>query len=86
MTKLVNVTEGAGEGLIGLLGEKVILFGLNYFYAGTLVGVNEDCVLLEDGGIVYETGPFSDKSWKDFQRIGNVYVRISMIEAYSKGK
>lgn len=86
MKKIVNVTEVAGEGLTSLLGEKVILFCLNYFYAGTLVGVNEDCVLLEDGGIVYETGPFSDKYWKDFQKIGSVYVRIGMIEAFAKGK
>ena len=86
MKKLANVVEVENEGLISLLGEKVILFCLNYFYAGTLAGVNDDCVLLEDGGIVYETGAFSDKSWKDFQRIGSVYVRIGMIEAYAKGK
>lgn len=86
MKKLANVVEVENEGLISLLGEKVILFCMNYFYAGVLVGVNDDCVLLEDGGIVYETGSFSDKSWKDFQRIGNLYVRISSIEAYSKGK
>lgn len=86
MKKLANVVEVENEGLISLLGEKVILFCMNYFYAGTLVGVNDDCVLLEDGGIVYETGNFSDKSWKDFQKIGNLYVRISSIEAYSKGK
>lgn len=86
MKKLANVVEVENEGLVSLLGEKVILFCLNYFYAGTLVGVNDDCVLLEDGGIVYETGPFSDESWKDFQKIGNVYVRINMIEAFTKGK
>lgn len=86
MKKLANIVEVENEGLVSLLGEKVILFCLNYFYAGTLVGVNEDCVLLEDGGIVYETGPFSDKTWRDFQKIGNVYVRIGMIEAFSRGK
>lgn len=86
MKKIVNVAEVEGEGLISLMGEKVILFCLNYFYAGTLVGVNDDCVLLEDGGIVYETGSFSDKYWKDFQKIGSVYVRIGMIEAFAKGK
>lgn len=86
MKKLVNVVEVEGEGLVSLLGEKVILFCMNYFYAGTLAGVNTDCVLLEDAGIVYETGPFSDSKWKDFQRIGSVYVRIQSIEAYAKGK
>lgn len=86
MKKIVNVVEVEGEGLISLLGEKVILFCMNYFYAGTLAGVNTDCVLLEDAGIVYETGQFSDSKWKDFQRIGSVYVRIQSIEAYAKGK
>lgn len=87
MKKIVNVQEVEGEGLIGLLGERVILFCMNYFYAGTLAGVNTDCVLLEDGGIVYETGPFSDKNWKDLQKIqGPLYVRIGSIEAFAKGK
>lgn len=86
MKKLVTVTEVEGEGLTHLLGENVILFCMNYFYAGTLTGVNTDCVLLEDAGIVYETGAFSDKAWKDFQKIGNLYVRIGSIEAYTRGK
>ena len=86
MKKIVNVVEVEGEGLQALMGEKVILFCMNYFYAGTLVGVNNDCVLLEDGGIVYETGSFKDAAWKDFQRIGSIYVRIASIEAFAKGK
>ena len=87
MKKLVNVQEVEGEGLISLMGEKVILFCMNYFYAGTLVGVNDDVVLLEDGGIVFETGPYTDAKWKDFQKIGSpLYVRISSIEAFTKGK
>ena len=86
MKKLVSVTEVDGEGLESLMGEQVILFCSNYFYAGKLVGINSTCVLLEDGGIVYETGAFSDKSWKDFQKIGHVYVQTSHIEAYAKGK
>lgn len=86
MKNLVKVVEVDGEGLTSLLGEKVILFCMNYFYAGILAGINSDCVLLEDAGIVYETGAFSDKQWKDFQKIGSLYVRISCIEAFSKGK
>jgi len=86
MRKVVSVVEVEGEGLQALMGEKVILFCMNYFYAGTLAGVNDDCVLLEDGGIVYETGEFTEKAWKDFQKIGSVYVRIASIEAFAKGK
>lgn len=86
MKKIINVVEVEGEGLQSLLGEKVILFCMNYFYAGTLTGVNADCVLLEDAGIVYETGAFTDVKWKDFQKIGSIYVRLQAIEAFAKGK
>lgn len=86
MKKIMTATEVEGEGLLSLLGERVILFCMNYFYAGNLAGVGEDCVLLEDAGIVYETGAFSDAKWKDFQKIGSVHVRIACIEAFAKGK
>jgi hypothetical protein len=85
--KIVSVTEVEGEGLQALLGEQVILFCMNYHYAGKLVGINEQDVLLEDGGIVFETGPFTDKTWKDFQKIHkDLYVRIDKIEAFARGK
>lgn len=75
------------EGLVSLIGEKVILFCMNYFYAGTLVGVNDDTALLVDGGIVFETGPFTDATWRDLQLIpGPLYVRLSAIEAFTMGK
>lgn len=87
MKKLVNVIEVEPEGLVGLLGERITLFCLNYFYTGTLSGVNEDDVLLTEPSIVYETGSFSDKTWKDAQRLPcDLYVRISAIEAYGKVK
>lgn len=85
MKKLVNVQEVEGEGLVGLMGEKVILFCMNYFYAGTLTGVNKDDVLLEDAHIVYETGKLTDKNWQDAQPLpGPTYVRTAAIEAYCK--
>ena len=87
MKRVVQVQEIEGEGLEALMGEQVILFCVNYFYAGKLVGVNDKFVLLEDGGIVYETGAFSSPSWKDFQKIGQpLYVMLSHIEAFAKGK
>ena len=87
MKKLVEVQEVEGEGLISLLGEQVILFCGNYFYGGKLVGVNADCVLLENGGIIYDTGSFGDKAWKDFQKVADkLYVRIASIESYARGK
>ena len=67
MKKLVNVTEVSGEGLLALLGLRVTFFCLDYIYTGNLVGVNDDCVLLEDAGIVYQTGAFTLKSWEEYQ-------------------
>ena len=87
MKKLVEIQEVEGEGLLSLLGEPVLLFCSNYFYAGKLVGVNNDYVLLENGGIVYETGPFSNKDYQDFQRVSEkLYVRTSFIESFCRGK
>ena len=83
MKKLVSVQEVPGEGLTALLGERVTLWCLNYIYTGKLTGINEDCVLLEDAAIVYETGPLNDKSWKDSQELpGNCYVMKRCIESF----
>ena len=87
MKKVVTVTEVSGEGLEGFLGEKVILLCANYFYAGTLSGVNATFVKLDAAKLVYETGPWSDKSWKDAQDLGDAhYVMISAIESFRQGK
>ncbi len=84
MKQIIEVT---GEGFEAFLGEQVILFCANYFYAGKLVGVNETFVKLEEGKIVYETGPFTDGVWKNAEVVGGpVYVRIAMIEGWAKGK
>ena len=83
MKKVVTVTEVEGEGLEALLDQRVTLFCLNYIYTGKLAGVNEKCVLLEDASVVYETGSFNDKTWKDAQHLpGNWYVQISAIESF----
>jgi hypothetical protein len=83
MKKLVSVTEVSGEGLEALLGERVTLFCLNYIYTGKLVGVNANCVLLEEASIVYETGDLTSKTWKDAQRLpGPWYIQVSAIESF----
>ena len=83
MKKLVNVAEVPGEGLEKLLGDTITLFCMNYIYAGKLIGVNHDCVLLEHPSIVYETGSFDTKSWKDAQCLPNeLYVMKAAIESF----
>lgn len=85
MKTIVKVAEIDGEGLEGLLGQKVQLWCLNYFYTGILVGVTDADVKLEDASVVYETGGLSAEKWKDAQALPHAhYVRISMIESYSK--
>ena len=77
------ITEVEGEGLVKLLGERVTLFCANYIYTGKLEGVNESCVLLTDASVVYETGPFGDKKWKDAQSLpAEWYVQTSAIESF----
>ena len=84
MKKLVSVTEVEGEGLIGLMGERVTLFCLNYIYTGKLTGVNDLCVKLEDAAIVYETGAFTDAKWKDAQPLPKpLYVMLRCVESFS---
>ena len=81
MKKLVE--EVSGEGLEKLLGERVTLFCMNYIYTGKLIGVNQSCVLLTDAAIVYETGGFTDKEWKDAQPLPHDwYVQIAAIESF----
>lgn len=81
------IFEEEGEGLVKLLGQEVLLMCNNYFYIGTLVGVNSDCVLLTDASIVYETGAWANKDYQDAQKLGfDVYVMISHIEAFGVGK
>lgn len=83
MKKLVSFTEVQGEGLEALMGERVTLFCVNYIYTGKLVGVNSSCILLDDAAIVYETGDFQTKTWKDAQKLPNQwYVQIGAIESF----
>lgn len=83
MKKIVTVTEVEGEGLIALMGKKVMLFCLNYIYTGTLAGVNSTCVLLEDPKIVYVTGAFDKTSFEDAQALPfQLYVQSAAIESF----
>lgn len=80
MKKLIEVSD---EGLEGLLGEQVTFLCMNYFYTGTLVGVNDTCVRLDNPSIIYETGEWSTKSWEDAQALpGTIYVQIAAIESF----
>ena len=66
-----------------LMGQRITLFCMNYIYTGKLVGVSATCVKLSDPAIVYETGAFYDKAWKDAQSLPNdLYVSTAAIESF----
>ena len=84
MKVVVKEVESKDEGLSGLLGQQVAVWCNTYIYAGTLVGVNETCIKLDDASVVYETGELTAKSFQDAQKIGKrpLYIQISAIEAF----
>jgi hypothetical protein len=72
-------------GLQELVGERVLLLCMNYFYTGKLVAVDETDAALEDVSIVYETGEWGAPSWKDAQpTLRPVTVRVATIESYMR--
>ena len=86
MKKLVEVIEVENEGLLALIGKKVLLFCLNYIYTGVLTGVNESCVLLEKAQIVYETGGFQEKKYTNAENLpySKWYVQKAAIESFGE--
>jgi hypothetical protein len=81
MLKVVESAED--EGLLKLAGKNVLLLCANYFYTGKLMGINDTCVLLEDASIVYETGDWLAKEFKDAQKLPKpIYVQTASIESF----
>ena len=80
----VLVEQDDSEGLESLLGEVITVFCASYFYTGKLVGVNSTCIKLEDPSIVYETGSFQEKNWKDAQKLPEKhwYIQVNLIESF----
>jgi len=87
MKKLIKVEEVEDRGLLAFMGKPISLFCLNYIYSGTVVGVNDQFVKLENPVIVYETGGLTAATWKDAQKLPGVhYVMISAVESFGPGK
>lgn len=84
MKILQNIVDVQEEGMIALIGQNVEIFCGIYIYAGKLVGVNDTCIKLANPHIVYETGGFSDKKYKDAQHMGREfhYVQTTFIESF----
>ena len=84
MKKFVNTIDVEEEGFLKLLGDIITIFCANYFYTGKLIGVNDDCVLIEDPSIIYETGSFGNDRWKDCQSLccKELFIQKSAIESF----
>ena len=82
---IVQESEGGLEKLGGM---PVLVFAMNYIYAGVLSGVNDSFIELTDAKIVYETGPFGSRGYKDAQPLpGGVWnIQRSAIESFGPGK
>lgn len=81
MKKIVETVEG--EGLEGLLGECVVVWCMNYIYSGTLVGVNDTCIRLDDAVVVYETGDLDAVAFSNAQKLPKpLYVQHASIESF----
>ncbi len=87
MKKLVTYEEvdSNTEGLDGLLGSNVVVWCMNYIYSGTLVGVNDKFIKLDDAGVVYETGKIDAVELKNFQKLPkgkSLYIQTCAIECF----
>ena len=51
------------------LGKNVTIFCCRYTYTGKMIKLDDYAVVLEDCKIVYETGSFEEKKWKDVQSL-----------------
>lgn len=89
LAKPVEVIEVENDGLISLLGESVIVYSLDgYIYGGTLVGVNETFIKLENPIQIMETGDWATKTYKDAQKLPGDFGfhQISSISYFGRGK
>jgi hypothetical protein len=82
MRKIV-IDSDEPEGLEGLFGQRITVWCLNYIYTGDLVGVDGECIRLDNAAVVYETGPLKTKEWQDVQALPNpCYIMHRCIESF----
>lgn len=86
MQVLIETKEVKEEGYMALLGKNIEVFCGIYIYAGKLVGVNNTCIKLSNPHLVYETGGFLDKKYKDAQPMGREfhYISTTFVESFGE--
>ena len=80
----IKISENAEGALEELLGQTITVFCCRYIYTGKLVAIYDDTILLDDSGIVYETGAFDTKDWERMEKLphNKWYVSKQSIESY----
>ena len=53
-----------------------------YIYAGKVENAGHENIELSEAVLVYDTGPYNDKYWKESDYIGNINLVVSQIEAW----
>lgn len=70
-----------------LVGETYCFQCARYIYHGKVKSVNSDYIELDNAGVVFETGDYSNTSPSDRQKLPhNVYIMRGSIEAFYKMK
>lgn len=82
----MSTTMNAADETAKLIGKTVVVFAVNYIYTGKLAAITHDVVWLEEPSIVYETGGFADKDWKNAQRLPAERFRIERSAIESMGE
>lgn len=84
MKKVIQVTEVEGEGLEAFLNKRIFVVCRSYFYAGTLTGISQECILLEDARFVLQSGSFEGSKFDESEKVkgGKIYVSKNSIESF----
>lgn len=73
------------KALTDLIGETYTFWCTRYIYHGKVKEVTKDYVVLENAGIVYETGELDSKSASDLQKLpNNCFIMVQSIESFQK--
>lgn len=80
-----NVTTVVDEqgGPLVMLGKVVYVSCTSYAYTGKLTGVNDKFIELEEVEIVYETGPWSGKTFKGTEKLPTKTLCIFLTQVES---
>ena len=84
MKTLIDVEN---EGLMSFIGKPITVYCAAYIYYGTLSGVNDECIKLDDAKIVYDTGSHNTDKFADVEPLPGVwYLQKSAIEGFGEFK